>query len=185
LLAVSSADWQGAILLAWTSGMRLSDSAGLRWKSLDLEYGVISFRQGKTGAELILAIHEDFADWLTRQPSPEKNQEFVFPSLAGRKPNGPNGLSTEFASMMEKAKIRNRLIRQESKGKGRDVRALSFHSFRHSAATQVFAGAALKEITKRITGHSGDVVARYIHSDLQALREATKLIPRLPKGPIE
>jgi hypothetical protein len=62
------------------------------------------------------------------------------------------------------------------------VRALSFHSFRHTAASNVFNGAALKEITRRVTNHAaGGVVDRYIHEDLDAIKAATQLIPRLPK----
>ncbi len=58
---------------------------------------------------------------------------------------------------------------------------LSFHSFRHSAASAVFNGAALREITRRVTNHAaGGVVDRCIHEDLVALREAVKLVPRLP-----
>ena len=38
------------------------------------------------------------------------------------------------------------------------------------------------EITRRVTNHAaGGVVDRYIHQNLAALREAVKLIPRLPE----
>ncbi len=84
---------------------------------------------------------------------------------------------------MERAGIKNRVIRTGNAGKGRNFRGLTFHSFRHSAATTVFNQAALKEITRRVTNHAaGGVVDRYIHEDLEAIREATKLIPRLPKS---
>jgi hypothetical protein len=53
---------------------------------------------------------------------------------------------------------------------------------RHSAATKVFNQAALKEITRRVTNHAaGGVMDRYIHEDLEAIRAAVALIPRLPK----
>jgi hypothetical protein len=40
----------------------------------------------------------------------------------------------------------------------------------------------LREITRRVTGHAaGGVVDRYIHEDLQAIRQASQLVPRLPK----
>jgi len=59
---------------------------------------------------------------------------------------------------------------------------LSFHSFRHTAASNVFNQASLKEITRRVTNHAaGGVVDRYIHADVEAIRAATQLIPRLPK----
>jgi hypothetical protein len=59
---------------------------------------------------------------------------------------------------------------------------LSFHSLRHTAASNVFNQASLKEITRRVTNHAaGGVVDRYIHEDLEAIRAAVGLIPRLPK----
>jgi len=62
------------------------------------------------------------------------------------------------------------------------IQSLTFHSFRHGAATAVFKNAALKDIARRVTAHtSRGVVDRYIHEDIEAIREATNLIPRLPK----
>jgi hypothetical protein len=82
---------------------------------------------------------------------------------------------------VKRAGVEGRLIRQGNAGKGRTLRGLSFHSFRHSAASSIFNQAALKEIASRVTGHSGNVIDRYIHSDLAAIRAANQLIPRLPK----
>ena len=82
---------------------------------------------------------------------------------------------------MSLAGIEGKLLRQRDR-KGRSVRSLSFHSFRHGAATAVFNQAALKDITRRVTAHSArGVVDRYIHEDIEALKAATQLIPRLPK----
>ena len=67
-------------------------------------------------------------------------------------------------------------------GKGRTIRSLSFHSFRHGAATAVFKNAALKDFARRVTAHSSrGVVDRYIHQDIEAIRQATNLIPRLQR----
>jgi hypothetical protein len=70
--------------------------------------------------------------------------------------------------------------------KGSTVKSLSFHSFRHGAASAVFRNAALKDIARRVTAHSSrGVVDRYLHQDVEAIREATALIPRLPKGQVK
>jgi integrase len=80
------------------------------------------------------------------------------------------------------AGIENRVLRAAGGHGGRSVKALSFHSFRHSAASNVFNAAALREITRRVTAHApGQIVNRYIHEDLEAIRAATALIPRLPR----
>jgi len=102
--------------------------------------------------------------------------------LAGKGIKGAHGLSICFVELLDKAGIEKRFLRQGNTGKGRAVRALSFHSFRHAAASNVFNAASLREITRRVTNHAaGGVVDRYIHEDLEAIKAATQLIPRLPK----
>jgi integrase len=177
-------DWAGAILFAYGCGGRLQDVANLRWSSLDLEHDIVSFRERKTGRLAIIGLHPDFVDWIAKEPrSNDDPQAYVFPSLANRSGSGRNGLSKAFGRIMERAGIENHLIRQRAAGetRSRSLHALSFHSFRHSAATAVFNQAALKEITRRVTNHSGGVVDRYIHEDLEAIRQAVNLVPRLPK----
>lgn len=174
-------DWAGAITLAYTCGGRLQDIANLKWSSLDLEYGILSFRDRKLRRPTIVALHPDFDDWIAKGAFPDDPEAYVFPTLANKSGAGRNGLSRAFERIMERAGIKPRLIRERTGGKSRSLRALSFHSFRHSAASAVFNGAALREITRRVTNHAaGGVVDRYIHEDLLALREAVKLVPRLP-----
>jgi integrase len=183
LLKVADSDWQGAILFAYGTGTRLADVATLKWSSLDLERGIVVFTEGKTGARATKGLHPDFLEWVRNQPVAPFNRESpVFPTLARQPIGGENGLSNTFAKLCDQAGIEKRLIRQANAGKGRSVRALTFHSLRHTAATQVFNQAALKEITRRVTNHApGGVVDRYIHQDIETLQAATNLIPRLPK----
>jgi hypothetical protein len=83
----------------------------------------------------------------------------------------------------DRAGIEKRFLRAGNAGKGRSVRALSFHSFRHTAASQVFNQAALREIARRVTNHAaGGALDIYLHKDLEAIRAATQLIPRLPRA---
>jgi integrase len=182
LLANADRDWAGAILLAYGCGGRLQDIANLRWSALDTEQGVVSFRERKTGRSAIIGLHPDFLDWITKQSVPEDPDAYLFPTLAGRSGAGRNGLSRAFERIMERAGIKNRLIRERTGGKSRSLRGLSFHSFRHSAASAIFNQAALREIARRVTNHAaGGVVDRYIHEDLEAIRQAAHLVPRLPK----
>ena len=182
LLAVADPDWQGAILFAYGTGARLSDVANLRWSNLDVVNSIVAFREGKTKSKAVLGLHLDFLDWVTAQPMPDDPDAPVFPTLAGQPINSTHGLSNTFTALCDAAGIEKRPLREGNAGKGRSVRALSFHSFRHTAASNVFNGAALKEITRRVTNHAaGGVVDRYIHEDLDAIRAATQLIPRLPK----
>jgi len=80
---------------------------------------------------------------------------------------------------MAKAKIIGRQV--VSEGGRRKISTLSFHALRHTSASSVYGNAALESIAKRVTQHSSHSLKRYIHQDLEVLRQATKLIPRLPK----
>lgn len=182
LLRVAAPDWQGAILFAYGTGARLGDVARLAWSNLDVANSIVVFKEQKTEAKAVVGLHPDFLDWLAGRPVPEDNEAPVFPTLHGKALNGEHGLSNTFVGMLDQAGIEKRLLRQGNTGKGRAVRALTFHSLRHTAASNVFNQASLKEITRRVTNHAvGGVVDRYIHQDLEAIREASKLIPRLPK----
>jgi integrase len=182
LLKVASPDWQGAILFAYNTGARLGDVANLRWSALDVTNGIVVFREQKTASRAVIGLHPDFLDWLAMRLVPESGEAPVFHTLFGKPLRGEHGLSNTFVRLLERAGIENRLLRAGNAGKGRAVRALSFHSFRHTAASNVFNQASLREITRRVTNHAaGGVVDRYIHEDLEAIRAAVNLIPRLPK----
>jgi integrase len=186
LVAVADPDWQGVILFGYGSGGRLGDIRNLKWSNLDVAAGIGTFREEKTkgrGArQAVIGLHPDFLDWLATRPAPEDGDAPVFPTLIGKPLNGENGLSNRFIGIMERAGVEGRLLREGNAGKGRTLKSLTFHSLRHNAATTVFNQAALKEITRRVTNHAaGGVVDRYIHDDVEAIKAAVGLIPRLPK----
>jgi integrase len=190
--AAKDTDWEGAILMAYGSGARLQDVANLRWSSIDTINKVLVFKEKKTGRQAVIGLHPDFSDWLGEQPkTPDDPEAFVFPTLAGRPGSSKGGLCREFNELMDRAKVEGRLLREGSErdekgrrtGKGRIVRSLTFHSFRHTAASAVFNSEAVREVARRVSNHArGGALERYLHQDLAPIREATKLIPRLPKA---
>jgi integrase len=178
-------DWAGAVLFAYTTGARLGDVANLCWNSIDLENRVVAFRQRKTrtrnSRETVVGLHENFEVWLLHSRAPDDPQGPVFPQLAGRPAGGKRGLSEEFNALVERSGIDVGLICARRGTHGRSRRALSFHSLRHTAASTVFNAAAVKELARRITDHAPDgSLDRYLHRDLEAIRAATALIPKLP-----
>jgi integrase len=80
LLSVASGDWVGLILAGFFTGGRLSDLAKLQWQTVDLERGIITFTQAKTGGMVQIPIHPDLKSWLRTH---QNRSESVFPSLAG------------------------------------------------------------------------------------------------------
>lgn len=176
LLAVTQGDWKGVILAGYSTGARLGDVANLRWEDIDLDNGVVAFTQAKTGKQTVVGLHDDFREWLL--PIGNKFGP-IFPSLAGLTTGGARGLSSQFSEIMRQAGIESKLIRTR-RGKGQNVRSLTFHSFRHSAATHVFKAKVIEEAQKRVTGHSrGQTLKRYTHVDLEAVKHAASMIPRI------
>jgi integrase len=179
--ASRGSDWQGLILLGYSSGVRLQDGSNLRWSEVDLEVGVISFCQRKTSRRSVIGLHPDFGDWLLRQSVPDDPQAFVFPELAGRPSSGKCGLSNQFNNIVRRVGIDAGRLRERKGLHGRGRRALSFHSLRHGAASNVFNAAAVKEVARRLTDHAQrGALDRYLHVDVEAIKSATALIPRLP-----
>lgn len=173
-------DWKGLTLAAFYSGLRLGDAANLQWKHVDLvsEIKTIRMRQGKTGAEIVIAIHPALEDLLLSLSAPKTDEAFLFPSLAQRI---VSPLSKMFGKIMERAHIKQHVIRERSEsGSGRSVNALSFHSLRHSF-TSILANAGVPEETRMLlTGHTERAThQRYTHHELQRLRDAVAVLPRL------
>jgi integrase len=181
LVKAADGEWPGLILTAFYAGTRLGDCANLQWKHIDLvsEIKTIRFEQGKTGAEIVIAIHPVLEDFLLSLPAPKSDEAFLFPSLAQR---NISPLSKYFRKIMERAHIEQRVIRErsESSRSGRNVYALSFHSLRHSF-TSILANAGVPEETRMaLTGHKERAVhQRYTHRELQRLLDAVSVLPRI------
>jgi integrase len=178
-------DWEGAVLFGYSTGARLQDVANLRWDSIDLDNRVVVFRPRKLAhrkdSETVIGIHEDFTDWILRIAVPDDPRSYVFPGLANRSAGGKRGLSNEFNLIVSRAGIDPGLIREKKGVHGRSRRNLTFHALRHTAASNVFNAAAVKEVARRLTDHAlHGSLDRYLHVDLAAVRAATALIPRLP-----
>jgi len=183
LLAKAEGDWEGAILCGYTTGMRLGDVVSLDWGAIDFENGVIAFHQGKVQATdddaTVIGLHPDFEAWLKKRKIRPLSGP-VFPTLAQRGISGRSGLSSEFGKLVKSAGIESAKIREKGTGAGRSVHALSFHSFRHSAASNVFRGKVIEQAQKAVTGHTrGQTVKNYTHVDIDAVKAAASMIPRI------
>jgi integrase len=182
LVAAADRDWSGMVVFGYGHGARLQDAANLRWSNLDLENGIVTFSERKTGKEAVIGLHPDFEQWLLESKGISEDPDaYVFPTLANKSGAGRNGLSKAFERLMNKAGIESRILKA-GEGTGRNVRALSYHSLRHGAASSVFNSEAIKEVQRRVTNHAkGGVIERYTHKDVELIRAAVQLIPRLPK----
>jgi integrase len=166
------------ILLGYYTGLRLRDCAELRWHSIDLDQCLLTVETRKTRKTIIVPIHPQFAAWLETQMH-GIGKAPVFRSLSGTPVAGRNGLSEVFKRIMERAKIKGRLLRNAT-GAGRSQSSLSFHSLRHSFNSAMANAGVAPEVRQRLTGHSSAEMNRiYTHHELEPLRAAVATIPSL------
>ena len=175
--AAPSEDWRGAILCGYYTGLRLRDVADLEWSAVDLDKHTITVTTRKTLTKVTVPIHPQFRAWLEKQTR-GIGKAPVFPTLAGKSGGGKSGLSMAFKRIMERAKIKGRLLR-EANGAGRSQSSLSFHSLRHSFNSAMANAGVSSEVRQKLTGHAtAKMNAQYTHHELEELRAAVSVIPR-------
>ena len=178
-LKVASSDWRIAILFGFYTGARLSDIANMTWDFVDFEKGTISFVARKTNKETTIPLHAQLKDALLDSAGQDDPNAPIMPTLVGKSTGGAHGLSKSFASVMEKAKIDPQPIKN-GVGKARTKNRLSFHSLRHSFNSILANKDVSGEIRQKLTGHTSDEMnQKYTHLELERLREAVSVIPKL------
>jgi integrase len=118
------------ILTGYFTGARLKDVCNLRWGNVDLQKRLITFRAGKTGQQITVAIHPELGEDLLSRNISDDPQAFLFPPLAGRSGGGKSGLSMAFKRIMERAEVEAGIARLSSGTKGRSFSLRSFHSMK-------------------------------------------------------
>jgi integrase len=89
------------------------------------------------------------------------------------KPSGSHGgLSNAFNRLMQVSQIRVP-VGLKKEGKGRQFRALGFHSLRHSFVSRLANAEVSADVRKQIVGHSSDEIhQRYVHLELALQKSA-------------
>jgi integrase len=187
LLAVADSEWRGMILLGACHGLRLMDAARLSWANVDMERRTLCFhpqkdRKNANRKPLEIPLHPDVEDYLLALPLRSNRPDApVFSTLSQKKGTGANGLSATFTKLIEKAGIKREAGVAKVSGKGRQVFTLSFHSFRHTAISEMANAGVSKERRMKLSGHKSNVHERYTHHDLEALRKDVESVPSFVK----
>jgi len=183
LLGAANQEWQGMILTACCTGVRLGDIASMDWENVNLQAMEIRFSATKTGQDMKAPIADQLHECLCKLPSFDTGGP-VFPEAAETYARaGTSSLSNRFRKIMHKAGLAENPTHHTS-GDGRDakrtVNKLSFHSLRHCFVSNLKMSGAGDSIAKELAGHSSDEISRvYTHSDPVALRAAVNKLPKL------
>jgi len=175
LVRAADGDWRSAILLRYYTGARLGDVANMRWSAVDWSKKVIRFTPSKTKKPVTIPLHPQLERELLKNAG--IGNAPMFPTPSGRGTGGKHGLSGRFNAIMERVGIEGK--RTKASG-GRTLSSLTFHSLRHSFNSALTNGGVSQEIRQKLTGHaSAEMNAIYTHHELEALREAVSVIPRI------
>lgn len=177
LRTASGTDWQGAVLVAAWTGLRLADVAGLTWGNIDLVQGTLTATPNKTDKQIVQPMAGELRDFLASLPT-GVGKAPLFPTLFGRVTGRHGGLSNEFARLMQRAEVVAPMGR-EKKGRGRQVRTKSFHSLRHTFVSRLANADVSADVRKALAGHDSDEAhARYTHL---AFTKQTEALAKLGK----
>jgi integrase len=103
----TAAEWCGLILAAAFTGLRLEDTARLKWESVCLETEKITLIPSKTRKkkrEVKIPIQSDLMAFL-RSALIKRGDIYIFPRLAKMRVGSSNGLSATFVKIMAAAKV--------------------------------------------------------------------------------
>jgi integrase len=124
-------------------------------------------------------MHQDLVNYFESLPTSDDANAPIFQSLYRKTPGSHGGLSNAFGRLMHAAGIRAPLGPQKQ-GKGRQFKALGFHSLRHSFISMLANSEVPADVRKQIVGHSSeDVHRRYVHLDLLLQEKAIANLPSL------
>lgn len=162
LRSAKGTDWQGAVVVAVWTGLRLADVASLTWKNVDMETRTLAVTPEKTDKPLVQPMAHELHEFLAALPN-GIGKAPLFPTLNGRITGRNGGLSNEFARLMKRAEV-VAPVGREKKGRGRQVRTKSFHSLRHTFVSRLANADVSADVRKALAGHDTDEAhARYTH----------------------
>lgn len=161
-------------LLAFYTGLRSSDIAGLTFNKIDWESDLIRIEQQKTGAPLVLPLRtivgNALFDYITKErPQSPENTIFLTVNAPYRKLHTTN-LNAICVTIMNRAGIRN----NPGDRKG-------FHLFRHHLATTLLQHGIGQPVISSTLGHrSPKSLTPYLSADFSHLKERALSIDGFP-----
>jgi integrase len=179
-------EWASMVIFGLYTGQRLGDLARLKWTSIDLEEGVVRLTTGKTGTVVIVPMCKPLEDHVLSLPAGDKPDAYVHPELGALAEfsNGGPHLSRQFGDLLARCGFRE-LNTNHAKIEGRTsklraVKALSFHSLRHSAVSMMKNAGIPAVVVQDIVGHASEAVSQvYTKIETETKRNALAKLPTI------
>lgn len=198
LMTKATPEWKTPILLAYYSGLRLSDAVSLSWENVNFELRLIRYfpRKANRGlarrpdwkkhvnGQLEVPLMPEVEAHLLALPSSDDPAGKLCPTLASKSTGGNRGLSSMFQRVMAAAGIHSDRG-AEKKGKGRQFKTLGFHSLRHTFVSELANADVPADVRRQISGHNDEKIhERYTHLDVDTKRRALAHLRPLHKASV-
>ena len=174
LLGVSPPYLQDIIAGAIFTGLRKGDLLGLKWSDVDLDRGVLTFREQKKRNKVTTKyLNGDMISLLTGIP--RGTSEFIFNGPVSR-PKGSKQKYIAFPDPNGKpVKSVSKSFRTALKRVG--IQDFHFHDLRHTSASHLLMrGASMKAVQEHLTHSSPAMTNRYAHISEKFQREQIELL---------
>lgn len=184
VLEIASPEWSSMIRFGYYTGQRLKDLALLRWSNLDLTQQEIRFVTRKTARRQTIPISSSLLEHILSLDTPCDPEAPVHPQASAlvQQTGRVSTLSRQFGDILASAGLVDDRRDHKSRGRGRarPRAALSFHSLRDTATTQLKAAGVDGPIAQEIIGHDSEAMSLiYTKFDISALRSAVDRLARI------
>ena len=165
------------------TGLRLGDSATLKWNDIDLNKNIISITPGKTrkhNKKIVIPLHHFLKSlllYIKNNTPGETETEYILPTLSQQYLSAPDILSKKIQKTFEKAGIKTKVERE---GTARKTAVYGFHSFRHSFVSLCASGGVPEHIVMELVGHNSKAVHQvYQHAKIEDKQKAINILPEI------
>ena len=172
--------WPTAIEMGYYTGLRLGDIATLSWEEIQADEDFLILIPNKTrhwGDDRV-AVHSLNLPWVAMLPDPPKKQGSVWPKATDAYQR--SRLSAEFTDLARKAGITLDREPQEGERRNQNVKLKTFHSLRHTFATEMLkAGLTETELRDQGNWSGTDVIhGHYNHAKMELAKNAARKIAK-------
>lgn len=181
MLSRFSSEWCSMILCSlYLGGLRLGDTALLRWDSVDFDNRLVRLQTQKTTRHMIIPLVKPLEEHLLALRQDAKD-EYVHPSMAYVSINkSASALSIEFSNAVKMLGI----SKPADAVKATDSRCMtnkSFHSLRATAVTMLHMAGVPQSIAMQIAGHSSQAIHDvYVKPSLEQVGKAMESLNLQP-----
>jgi len=164
------------------TGLRLADSATLKWHDVDMAAGIISVKPRKTakstGSYVRLPIHPQLKDALCKAEAWKDESGYVMPNVARRYGYNYCGISQDCTWILAKAGIKTTEAAKEGSRRKTGICRYSFHSLRHTFVSLAAEAGIPLAVIQDMVGHTSVAMTRhYTHLPFEMSLEAIKRLP--------